>query len=79
VVVHRNYRELADLLGQVKTSTVSKEEIEKSGLEVIKASLLPQYFREDKITANCLERVGLLIQVGSFGSEFLFLPVPCLS
>jgi hypothetical protein len=50
-------RELADLLGQVKPSTVSKEDIESSGLEVIKASLLPQYYKENKITANCLDRV----------------------
>ncbi|KAF8133917.1 hypothetical protein EV363DRAFT_1397324 [Boletus edulis] len=32
--------ELAELLGQVKPPTVSKEEIEKSGLEIIKASML---------------------------------------
>lgn len=48
--------ELADLLGQVKSSTASKEDIENSGLEVIKASLLPQYYNENKITASCLDR-----------------------
>lgn len=48
--------ELADLLGQVKPSTVSKEDIDNSGLEVIKASLLPQYYKEDRITANCLDQ-----------------------
>lgn len=52
------HRELADLLGQVKPSTVSKEDIENSGLEVIKASLLPRYYKENKITANCLDRVS---------------------
>ena len=50
-------RELADLLGQVKPSTVSKDDIEKSGLEVIRSASLQEYFKDEKITANCLERV----------------------
>lgn len=56
-LIYLVHRELADLLGQVKPSTVSKDEIEKSGLEVIKSALIQEYFKEEKITANCLERV----------------------
>jgi len=48
--------ELAELLGQVKPQTASKEDIEKSGLEIIKASMLKQYDEEQKITSNCVER-----------------------
>jgi hypothetical protein len=50
-------RELAELLGQVKPPTVSKEDIEKSGLEVIKISQVAQYEKENKIASNCTERV----------------------
>jgi len=48
--------ELADLLGQVKPPTVSKDEIEKSGLEIIKASQLPQHENDGKVSSNCLDR-----------------------
>lgn len=49
--------ELADLLGQVKPPTVSKDEIEKSGLEIVKASDLPQHEQDGKVSSNCLDRV----------------------
>ncbi|KIL61915.1 hypothetical protein M378DRAFT_108977 [Amanita muscaria Koide BX008] len=48
--------ELAELLGQVKPSTATKEDIEKSGLQVIKATQVRQHEREGKITNNCAER-----------------------
>ncbi|KAG6888736.1 hypothetical protein C0995_006388 [Termitomyces sp. Mi166 len=48
--------ELADLLGHSKPPTVSKEDIEKSGLEIIKATQLGQYEREERIAYNCTER-----------------------
>jgi len=48
--------ELAELLGQVKPPTASKEDIERSGLQVIKATMVSQYEREGKITSNCAER-----------------------
>ena len=51
------YRELAELLGQVKPPTTSKEELEKSGLEIIKPSDLEAYEKEGKISSNCIERV----------------------
>ncbi|KAJ3504927.1 hypothetical protein NLJ89_g7679 [Agrocybe chaxingu] len=48
--------ELADLLGHVKPPTVSKDEIEKSGLETIKASQVAQYEKDGKISSNCTDR-----------------------
>ena len=51
-------RELADLLGQVKPPTVSKDEIDKSGLEIIKAAQLSQHENDGKVSSNCLDRVG---------------------
>jgi hypothetical protein len=51
-------RELAELLGQAKPPTTTKEDIEKSGLEVIKASQLSQYESEGKISSNCTDRVS---------------------
>ncbi|KAH7885165.1 hypothetical protein F5I97DRAFT_1810997 [Phlebopus sp. FC_14] len=47
---------LAELLGQVKPPTVSKEEIEKSGLEVIKGSSLEEYEKDGRVASNCVER-----------------------
>ncbi|KAG6879822.1 hypothetical protein C0992_011105 [Termitomyces sp. T32_za158] len=48
--------ELADLLGNSKSPTVTKEDIQKSGLEIVKAAQLQQYEREDRISYNCTER-----------------------
>jgi len=51
-------RELADLLGQVKPPTVTKDDIEKSGLQIIKASEMEQYEKDGKVASNCLDRVS---------------------
>ncbi|KAJ3529237.1 hypothetical protein NM688_g7882 [Phlebia brevispora] len=48
--------ELAELLGQVKPPTATKEDIDKSGLQIIKASEVPRYEREGRLTSNCVER-----------------------
>ncbi|KAH7915433.1 hypothetical protein BJ138DRAFT_1109648 [Hygrophoropsis aurantiaca] len=48
--------DLAELLGQVKPPTASKEEIDRSGLEVIKPSSLQQYEQEKKISSNCVDK-----------------------
>jgi len=48
--------ELAELLGQVKPPTVSKEEIEKSGLEIIRASMLEEYEKQGRVASNCIDR-----------------------
>lgn len=55
-------RELAELLGQVKPPTVSKEEIEKSGLEIIKASMLGEYGMEGRVASNCTDRVRFIFK-----------------
>lgn len=36
---------------------MTKEDIEKSGLEIIKATQLQEYERELKIPSNCIDRV----------------------
>lgn len=48
--------ELAELLGQVKPPTASKEEIDQSGLEVIKANSLEEYAKDGRIATNCVDR-----------------------
>ncbi|KAF9021329.1 hypothetical protein BDZ89DRAFT_1071558 [Hymenopellis radicata] len=48
--------DLAEILGQVKPPTASKEEIEKSNLEVIKAARVAEYEQIGKISSNCTER-----------------------
>ncbi|ESK95627.1 ring finger protein [Moniliophthora roreri MCA 2997] len=48
--------DLAELLGQIKPPTASREEIERSGLEVIKSPLMKQYEEEGKISSNCTDR-----------------------
>lgn len=52
-------RELAELLGQVKPPTVSKDEIEKSGLEIIPASMLKEYEKQGRVASNCIDRVRI--------------------
>lgn len=41
----------------MKSSTASREDIEKSGLEIIKASALSALEEEGKVTSNCVDRV----------------------
>ncbi|TFK22919.1 hypothetical protein FA15DRAFT_705926 [Coprinopsis marcescibilis] len=48
--------ELAEMLGQGKTPTVTKEDIDKSGLEIIKSTQLMQYEEEGRIAYSCVER-----------------------
>ena len=55
---------LADLLGQVKPPTVSKEDIEKSGLKIVKASELGQLEKGGEVASNCLDRVRLTAMSG---------------
>lgn len=50
-------RELAELLGQVKPPTVSREDIERSGLEIINASMLGEYEKQGRVANNCVDRV----------------------
>lgn len=48
--------ELAEFLGQVKPQTASKEDIERSGLEVIQASSLEEYEKTERVASNCTEQ-----------------------
>jgi hypothetical protein len=48
--------ELAELLGQVKPPTITKEELERSGLEIIKPGQLEEYQKTGKVASNCIER-----------------------
>lgn len=57
IQIIRINRELAELLGQVKPPTVSKEEIERSGLEIIKATTLEEYDKQGRVASNCIDRV----------------------
>ena len=52
-------RELAALIGQVKPPTATPEDIEKSGLQIIKSTDIPQYATEGKVASNCIDRVSL--------------------
>ncbi|THH28025.1 hypothetical protein EUX98_g6165 [Antrodiella citrinella] len=48
--------ELADLLGQVKPPVATRDDIEKSGLEIVKASEMKHHEEEGRIASNCMER-----------------------
>ncbi|KAI0754665.1 hypothetical protein C8Q80DRAFT_1094074 [Daedaleopsis nitida] len=48
--------ELAELLGQVKPPVATREDIDKSGLQVIQYSDLERYEQEGKVASNCVER-----------------------
>ena len=51
------HRELAEVPGQVKPPIVTREEIERSGLEVVRPDVLAAYEKDGKVAANCTERV----------------------
>ena len=52
------YRELAALIGQAKPPTATPEDIEKSGLQIIKSTDISQYAAEGQVTSNCIDRVS---------------------
>jgi len=64
------YRELAALIGQAKPPTATPEDIEKSGLQIIKSTNIPQYAAEGRLASNCIDRVSLSPH------PFPFLPNP---
>lgn len=65
------FRELADLLGQVKPPTATKEDIDKSGLAIIKASELLQHEKDGKVASNCLDRVCFVFKFGFCSKSML--------
>lgn len=53
------FRELAELLGQVKPPVATREDIDNSGLQIIKASEMKRYEEEGRIASNCTDRVRI--------------------
>jgi hypothetical protein len=51
-------RELVDLLGQTKPPTASKEDIDNSGLEIIRRDQVVAREQEGRVASNCIERVS---------------------
>ena len=60
LVLTAAYRELAALIGQVKPPTATPEDIEKSGLQIIKPTDIPLYSAEGMVASNCVDRVSLI-------------------
>jgi hypothetical protein len=52
-----SFEELAELLGQAKPQTASKEDIDNSGLEVIRMSALAEYEKLGRVAPMCVDRV----------------------
>jgi hypothetical protein len=52
-----SFEELAELLGQAKPQTASKEDIDNSGLEVIHKSVLTEYEKAGRVAPMCVDRV----------------------
>ncbi|KAH9073539.1 hypothetical protein EDB83DRAFT_2312866 [Lactarius deliciosus] len=55
-----SFEELAELLGQVKPPTATKEDIVNSGLEVIRSSVLVEYEKIGRIALMCVDRIRFL-------------------
>lgn len=53
---HDDFWALAELLGQVKPQVATKDDIEKSGLEVIKGADLKRYEEEGKVASLTTDR-----------------------
>ncbi len=58
-----SFEELAELLGQAKPQTASKEDIDNSGLEVIRMSVLAEYEKLGRVAPMCVDRVCLSVQL----------------
>ncbi|THH19215.1 hypothetical protein EW146_g1908 [Bondarzewia mesenterica] len=54
--------ELAELLGQVKPPTATKEDIAKSGLEVIRQAELETYEKDGRVSSNCIDRCLICLE-----------------
>jgi hypothetical protein len=52
-----SFEELAELLGHAKPQTASKEDIDNSGLEVIRVSALAEYEKIGRVAPMCVDRV----------------------
>ncbi|KAH9829668.1 uncharacterized protein C8Q71DRAFT_717942 [Rhodofomes roseus] len=54
--------ELAELLGQVKPPVATREDIDNSGLQIIKSSELARYEEEGRVASNCVERCLICLE-----------------
>ncbi|KZT67100.1 hypothetical protein DAEQUDRAFT_410989 [Daedalea quercina L-15889] len=54
--------ELAELLGQVKPPVATREDIDNSGLQIIKSSELSRYEGEGRVASNCVERCLICLE-----------------
>jgi hypothetical protein len=54
-----SFEELVEMLGQVKLPTASKEDIDNSGLEVIRSGVLTEYEKVGRIAPMCVDWVRL--------------------
>ena len=53
-----SFEELAELLGHVKPQTATREDIDNSGLEVIRPNVLTEYEKIGRIAPMCVDRVS---------------------
>ncbi|CCM00616.1 uncharacterized protein FIBRA_02652 [Fibroporia radiculosa] len=59
--------ELAELLGQVKPPVATQEDIDNSGLQIIKSTEIAHYEMEGRLASNCVDRC--LICLDEYGAE----------
>ncbi|KAN0130201.1 hypothetical protein V8E53_011958, partial [Lactarius tabidus] len=57
-----SFEELAELLGQVKPPTASKEDIDNSGLEIIRSGVLAEYEKIGRIAPMCVDRCLICLE-----------------
>jgi hypothetical protein len=73
-----SFEELAELLGQAKPQTASKEDIDNSGLEVIRMSALAEYEKLGRVAPMCVDRVSaFLYLVRSCDGMLKVVLLPC--
>jgi len=66
-----SFEELAELLGQVKPPTATKEDIDNSGLEVIRPNVLTEYEKIGRIAPMCVDRVRFAIPLSGVNNADL--------
>jgi hypothetical protein len=57
-----SFEELAELLGQVKPPTATKEDIDNSGLEIIRSGVLVEYEKIGRIAPMCVDRCLICLE-----------------
>ncbi|KAH9953134.1 hypothetical protein BC827DRAFT_1273804 [Russula dissimulans] len=57
-----SFEELAELLGQAKPQTASKEDIDNSGLELIRVGMLPEYEKSGRVAPMCVDRCLICLE-----------------